>query len=347
MGLFSILPGLRNALADPDIAIDLGTANTRLYAQGKGLIADEPSLVRFDTETGSVEAIGKRAAKLAVASTDEHARDVAPLRAGVIADVDAAASLLTPLLRRARFLGIVRPRVLACAPTDAREEEREAIVEAVRRAGAASVQLAPEPLAAAIGAGLDVSSPYAQMLVDVGHGVTDIAVISSGALITSSALRTACSDMHAAVRRAILDSHGTMLYSQEAERLTREVGVVSGDGSATSLSALGSDPDTGREVRIVVSSREIARAIDPVATTIVNAVRNSVRDLPETLSCEVIESGICLTGGGAHLPGFADLIARETSLDVRPAADPLRAVINGARQMLAVGALTSLWTLRA
>ena len=343
MGLFSILPGLRKALADPDIAIDLGTANTRLYAQGKGLIADEPSLVRFDTETGSVEAVGQRAAKLAVGSTDEHSRDVAPLRAGVIADVDAAASLLTPLLRRARFLGLVRPRVLACAPTDAREEEREAIVEAVRRAGASSVQLAPEPLAAAIGAGLDVSSPYAQMLVDVGDGVTDIAVISSGSLITASALRTACSDMHAAVRRAIVDSHGTMLYAREAERLTREVGVVSDNGSS-SLSALGRDCETGREMQIIVSSREIARAIDPVAATIVSAVRDSVRDLPELLSCEVIESGICLTGGGAHLPGLAERIARETSLEVRPASDPLRAVIDGARQMLAVGAMTSIWS---
>lgn len=343
MGLFSIVPGLRRAIADPDLAIDLGTANTRLYAHGKGLVADEPSLVRFDKKTGSVEAVGQRAAKLAVASHDDCSRDVAPLRAGVIADVDAAASLLTPLFRRARRLGLVRPRVLACAPTDARDEERASIVEAALRAGAASVHLAPEPLAAAIGAGLDVSSPYAQMLVDVGDGVTDIAVIASGSLLTSVAVRTACSDMHAAVRNAVAESHGTDLYSYEAERLTRTVGVTQTEGPPAGISAFGSDRKTGREVQVIVSRRIIAEAIDPVASSIVDAVTAAVNDLPATVSCEVIESGICLTGGGARLPGLADRLATVTALEVRPASDPLRAVINGARQMLAVGAITSIW----
>lgn len=343
MGLFSILPGLRRAIADPDIAIDLGTANTRLYAHGRGLIADEPSMVRVDSQTGSVEAVGARAARLAAAPQDGHARDVAPLRAGVIADVEATASLLRPLFRRARRLGLVRPRVLACAPTDARDEDREAIVEAVRMAGAASVAIALEPLAAAIGAGLDVASPYAQMLVDVGDGVTDIAVISSGSLVVSAAVRTACSDMHTAVRRAVVESHGTLLFAHEAERLTRTVGVARASAPASRLAANGLDCKTGRAMQVIVSSREVARAVGPVAATIVDAVRDTVRDLPATTSCEVIESGICLTGGGARLPGLAELLADRTALDVRQPADPLRAVINGARQMLGVGGLTGLW----
>jgi rod shape-determining protein MreB len=313
-----------------------------MFAMGRGMIVDEPSVIRVRPDTGSVEAVGSRALRLTAGGHDDGSA-VSPLRAGVIEDVDGAASLLTPLFKRARRLGLMRPRVLACAPTDACDEERAAIVEAVRRAGAGSVRIAPEPLAAAIGAGLDVSSPYAQMLVDMGDGVTDIAVICSGTLISSSAIRTACSDLHAAVRRAVADSHGTLLYPDEAERLTRTVGLERDDVPPTSLEAVGINCKTGRETQIVVASREISTALDPTVSTIVRAVRDAVCELPTTTSCEVIENGICLTGGGARLPGLAERLTAETSLDVAPASDPMRAVINGARQMLAIGCLTGLW----
>jgi rod shape-determining protein MreB len=319
VGRFSLLAGLRSAFADPDLAIDLGTANTRMCVMGKGLVADERSVIR----------VGDSA--------------VSPMRAGVIEDVDAAAMLLAPLFRRARRLGLVRPRVLACAPTDACEDERAALVEAASRAGAASVRIAPEPLAAAIGAGLDVSSPYAQMLVDIGDGVTDIAVIASGSVICSSAIRTACSDLHEALRSAVAESHGAMLYLDEAERLTRTVGVVKGEPPPARLPASGTDRRTGRKTRVVVTSHEVVEAIDPIVAAIVEAVGKAVADLPATTSCEVIESGICLTGGGARLPGLAERLRAGTCLDVTPARDPLRAVINGAQQMLSVGGLTGLW----
>lgn len=313
-----------------------------MYAAGKGVIADEPSVVGISAETGSVEAIGRRAAKLAT-NPDDSFRSVFPLRAGVIEDVDAAAALLTPLFKRAKRFGLIRPRVLACAPTDACDDERAAIVDAACRAGAASVTIAPEPLAAAIGAGLDVASPYAQLIVDIGDGVTDIAVICGGEVIVASAVRTACSDLHAAVRRSIVDSHGAWLYIREAERLTRTIGVVRGDRKITEHTARGADCRTGRETRITVSSRDVSSAMDPIVDTIVGAVLKVVSDLPTGASCEVIENGVCLTGGGAALPGFAELLERETSLDVQPAADPLRAVINGARQMLSVCNRTGLW----
>jgi rod shape-determining protein MreB len=290
-----------------------------MYAMGRGLVADERSVIRVDGST------------------------VSPLRAGVVEDVEAAAMLLAPMFRRARRLGLIRPRVLACAPTDAREDERDALVEAATRAGASSVRIAPEPLAAAIGAGLDVSSPYAQMLVDVGDGVTDIAVIASGTVLCSSAIRTACSDLHAAVRGAVVDSHGTLLYLDEAERLMRTVGVLKGEPPPARFSASGTDRKTGRATQIVVTSHEIVDAVDPIVTAIVDAVGRAVADLPALTSCEVIENGICLTGGGARLPGLAYRLAEGTSLDVAPAMDPLRAVINGARQMLTVGGLTGLW----
>ncbi len=306
------------------------------------MIADEPSVIRVRPDTGSVEAIGTRAKRLTAGGHDDGSA-VSPLRAGVIEDVDAAVSLLTPLFRRARRLGLVRPRVLACAPTDACDDERAAIVEATRRAGAGAVAIAPEPLAAAIGAGLDVASPYAQMLVDMGDGVTDIAVICSGTVIASAAVRTACSDLHTALHRAIAESHGLLLYPDETERLTQTVGVVRKGAPVTSHTAVGIDSGTGRETEAIITSHEVSSAIDPTVRTIVRAVRDTVCDLPTTTSCEVIESGICLTGGGARLPGLAARLAAETSLDVAPAADPMRAVINGARQMLAIGSMTGLW----
>lgn len=342
MGRLSLFTGLRRAIADPDLAIDLGTANTRMYAMGVGLVADEPSVVRLRPGSGSVEAVGKRAVRLTANGHDDGSA-VSPLRAGVIEDIDAAASLLTPLFRRARRLGLVRPRVLACAPTDACDDDRAAIVEAASRAGAGSVRIVPEPLAAAIGAGLDVSSPYAQMLVDMGDGVTDIAVICSGTVIASAAIRTACSDLHAAVRRTVVESHGVLLYPDEAKRLTRTVGVARDGARAMTHVAVGADCATGREARAQVRGRDVSDAIDPTIAKIVKAVRDTVADLPTTTSCEVIESGVCLTGGGAHLPGLAERLAAGTSLDVAPAADPMRAVIDGARQMLSVGGLTGLW----
>src|SRR5262245_64323369 len=215
--------GWRNLLA-PDLAIDLGTANTRLYARGHGLIADEPTLIKIQPETGAVEAVGARAARLS--KLDRFAYAVSPLHAGVVADVEAASSLLKFFLSRAQRLGILRPRALACAPTDACEEERAALIEATKRAGAAAVVVVPEPLAAAIGAGLDISSPYAQMLVDIGDGVTDIAIIRSSTLIQTSAVRTACSDLQRAISQMVAFQYGVLLYPPEAERLTHLVGAI-------------------------------------------------------------------------------------------------------------------------
>jgi rod shape-determining protein MreB and related proteins len=336
----SVFSRLRRAVSDPDVAIDLGTANTRVYARGRGLLADEPSIVAISDRTGSVEAVGARAVCL-----EGEFRHVSPLQAGVISDVEAASLLLTPLLSRARNrFGVLKPRVLVCAPTDAKDDEREALIEATRRAGAAAVTVAPEPLAAAIGAGLDVASPYAQMLVDIGDGVTDIAVVRSGRLVKTAALRTACSDMRAAVGRTVAVRHGVVLYSRETERLTLELGATRSNATADSLLVDGIDSVTGRSTRIRVTSEEVCDAIDAPISTIVQAVRTAVNDLPALTACEVIESGICLAGGGARVPGLAALIAAETAVDVHSAADPLRAVINGARQMLLVAAATGAWS---
>jgi len=304
-----------------------------------GLIADEPSLVGLCADTGSVTSVGKRAAR---AAAEGRSRTVEPLRAGVIADVDAAAALLEPILRRARRLGLVKPRVLACAPTDARENERAAIVEALSRAGAGSVRIVPEPLAAAVGCGLDISSPYAQMLVDIGDGVTDVAVVSAGNVVIARAIRTACSDLHRAVQASVSGKHGVAITRIEADRLTRLVGVKT-PASDSLLDANGTDEASGKYVRLQVRRTDLATAIRPVVDQIVDTVAGMFAALPALMSIEIIENGVWLTGGGARLDGMAGRLAEATSLEVHVAADPLNSVINGARQMVSVAGRTGLW----
>jgi rod shape-determining protein MreB len=337
----SFFSSLRSWIAAPDLAIDMGTANTRLYALGCGLIADEPSLIKIKPETGRVEAVGKKAAHLA--TKDPNSQSISPLHAGVVADVDAACSLLKPLVKRAQYYGLLKPRALACAPTDACEEERDALVEATKRAGASAVVVVPEPLAAAIGAGLDISSPYAQMLVDIGDGVTDIAVIRSSTLITTSAVRTACSDLQHAVSQMIAFRYGVLLFPKEAERLTHLVGAMHDQDYEEWFVAYGTDLLSGGPASVCVSNQDIIEAIQPVLDTIIDAIHGTVRDLPPMTSCEVIENGICLTGGGARLRGLPARLSSATSLDVHTPRDPMRAVINGAKQMLRVGAATDIW----
>ncbi|MFN0083867.1 MAG: rod shape-determining protein [Blastocatellia bacterium] len=337
----SFSSGLRGFFAAPDLAIDLGTANTRLYANGHGLIADEPSVIKLQPGTGTVEAVGARAARLV--KLDPYSPAVSPLHAGVVADVDAATSLLTPLLKRAHRFGIFKPRALACAPTDACEEERAALVEATRRAGASAVIVVPEPLAAAIGAGLDVASPYAQMLVDIGDGVTDIAVIRSGTLITTSAVRTACSDLRHSISQMVAFRYGVLPFPREAELLMHRIGASADFEQERLFLTAGTDLLSGRPISLCVSSYDLIGAIQPSLDIIIEAIHKTVRDLPPRTSCEVIENGICLTGGGAQLEGISDRLATATSLDVHSAKDPMRAVINGARQMLQVGVATNIW----
>jgi len=233
--------------------------------------------------------------------------------------------------------------VLACIPPDACDREREALIEATRRAGASAVTLTPEPLAAAVGIGLDISLPYAQMLVDIGDGVTDIAVIRSGSIVSSAAVRTACSDLIAAVRQNVAAHYGVALYQREALRLIRHIGVGQRKLSSAPFVAAGADCRTGLLRRVPVNGQEVAEVIDPIVTTIVRAVGRAVKELPSDLASEVIESGIHLTGGGAGLPGIADLMAAETLLDVSLAREPMKAVIRGASRMLRVGIATNVW----
>lgn len=320
---------LRNMVAPQSIAVDLGTANTRIYAAGIKALTEESSLVRHCQACGNAEA-----ADPYVSYVNSRYASM-PLRGGVIVDLKSAISLLRPLLRRSRK-GLRRPASLACAPTDTSERERELLADAIINAGAGHVAIVPEVWAAALGAGLDTTRPSAQVLVDIGEGVTDMAVIRGGRIIYSSAVRTACSDLQKAIRSAVISRYGVGLFPAEAERLTHEISAMSEslNDSARLITVEGMDLINKRYVKIEVSCADAVGAMAPVMERIVGMINRGLRNLSQNAGCEILESGLCLTGGGALIRGMDKLLAARTEMSVIIAPDPIHSVIKGASQIL-------------
>jgi rod shape-determining protein MreB len=297
-----------------DIAVDFGTATTRIATAGRAQPVEAPSV------HGTTPALAR----------------------GVVVNPDAAAEVLRALLRRARRFSPWRPRVVACTPTDVTPDERAAVVQSLRAAGATAITVAPEPLAAAIGAGRDVSSRYAQLVVDIGHGVTDCAVIRSGQVTATRAVRRACGDLYTAVGAAMLARHGQQLLPGEAERLVARVGVA-GAARPDALETQARRAGHERDARVIIPARDVAHALEPVLGEMLGTVRDLLGELPADLGAEVIESGILLSGGGALLPGMAARLETLTGITVQRAPDPLRAVISGARVILPTVVENNLW----
>ena len=320
----SMFSGLKQIMKQPIIAVDLGTANTRIYSSEFGQITEKPSLIRQTNDRkpmpNSDEYLSYLNSKLV--ST--------PLRGGVIVDIRNAINLLKPLLKVARK-GLRHPISLASAPTDTSVKERELLAKAILVAGASHVAIIPEVWAAAIGAGMDVTLPFAQVLIDIGEGVTDMAVIRDGRIIHASAIRTACSDLQKAVRSKIVAKHKAYICAPEAERLTHKISSMSQKDPLTPnvITASGTDIFKGRKVIIEVNEQDIISAMAPIIDKILKNIELCLRRLPKSFSGEVLESGICLSGGGACISGIDKLISSRTHLDVRVAPDPIRSVING------------------
>jgi rod shape-determining protein MreB and related proteins len=296
-------------LGTPDVAIDLGSANTRLFAAGRGLLAETPSIVG-----GTFH----------------------PLRRGVIVDVGGAAALLEPLIGRVRRFRS-RPRVLACIPSEATEDERKALRQATRAAGARQVAILPEPLAAAVGADLDVSSEYAQMLVDLGDGITDVAVLRGGEVVQNASLPSGCSDLRTTLLEYLKTERGVTVTDVEADRVVREVCSLPLDTAYAWLSLHARPEPTS------IGSGDVLDIIEPVLERIASFVDDFLRDLPHSLAVEIIESGACVTGGGAKLAALVDLLRERSGLAITPAADPLHAVIRGAGRIISGRGAKTLW----
>lgn len=256
------------------------------------------------------------------------------LQGGVIRNVDRAVELLAPMFYAAKRWGVGRPRVVACAPTDASADERGAVEEVVRRAGASAVVLVEEPLAAAIGANLDVGGFFARMIVDIGHGVTDCAIVRAGSVIASSAARVACGDLEAAVADYVREMHAIEISSEATRRLLREVSFDPARPKRGTTRVTGRSPLTKGAGDATIGYEELVAAVRPSHTKIVNVVADFLRQLPSRVGVEVIESGIDLTGGGALLDGMAESIGKATCLDVRRVPDALGSVVRGARRMI-------------
>lgn len=249
------------------------------------------------------------------------------LSGGVVVDGEVFVAILKPLLAKVRAFGIVKPRVLACAPSDVKRSERELLVDSILRSGALSVVVIPEPIAAAVGGGIDVSSPYAQMVIDIGEGVTDCAVIRSSKINTTCAVRIGCAAMRREIVLAAERVGKPTITDEEAEELMRSYGVVRSGVSGQSS----------------VAAEQSAYAVESVVSKLINTVNSFLREMPHDLGCEIIESGIWLTGGGALIPGVRERLEVQTGIEVTIAGDPRRAVVEGARVILPVVAALNRW----
>lgn len=308
------------------IGIDLGTANVLLYVQGRGIVVREPSVVALDRNAGKILAVGAQALDM-LGKTPSHIVAVRPLRDGVIANYTVTETMIRHFLRQAAPLR--RPTVTICVPAGVTSVERRAVREAALAAGATKAYLIEEPLAAALGAGVDMSRPGGTMVVDLGGGTTDIAVVSMGATVVSESVRVAGDRMDEAIARMLRRHHNLMVGERTAENLKIQLGSAWPIGSAREMEVRGRDLVNGLPRTVVVGSDEIREALMEPLTSILDAVHAVLERTPPELAADLLDRGIVLTGGGAQLEGLDELLGNATGVPVRVAADPITCVAIG------------------
>ena len=325
-----------------DIGIDLGTANTLVYVKGKGIVMREPSVVAVDVKTDTVMAVGTEAKEM-IGRTPGSISAMRPLKDGVIADFDVTAEMLKHFIRKTAHSSVFsRPRVMVCIPSGVTEVERRAVDEAARSAGAKDVELIVEPMAAAIGAGLRVGDAAGCLVVDIGGGTSEVAVISLDDIVTSCSVRTAGDDFDEAIVSYIKKKYNLLIGERTAENIKISIGSAFPGQEESSMEVKGRNLLDGLPKNITVSSEEIREALaDPVGS-IVDAIRSTLENTPPELSADIIDNGIMLTGGGALLRGLDVLINRETGMPVHVADDPLDCVVNGTGKCLDRGMISDL-----
>ena len=317
-----------------ELAVDLGTANTRVYAVGRGVVLNEPSVIAFNKSQGRVVAVGRQA-KMMIGREPSSIRVVCPLRDGVIADFDAAEKMLSHFIRRARTKrAILGPRVLLCVPSKISHVAHRAVEDAAYLAGASQVSFVAEPFAAAVGVGLDVWAAHAAMIVNVGGGTVNIAVLSLGGLIHTSTLRVGGTEIDEAIAQYLHQERGLAVGKQTAEAIKHWLGSADCEADGCMFEVGGQSLTTRLPSRVEVSSAEVQAAIEPLVQKIMRSVRESLEELPPEVAADLIESGMVLTGGGAQLLGLTERLGRESGLEVRLVANPECAVVVGAGLLL-------------
>ncbi|EAE6663261.1 rod shape-determining protein [Listeria monocytogenes] len=315
------------------IGIDLGTANILVYSKEKGIILNEPSVVALNTNDGTVLAIGQEAKEM-IGKTPTSISAVRPMKDGVIADFDLTSGLLREIMRRISVSGVRKPNVVVCTPTGATSVERRAISDAVRSTGARSVVLIEEPVAAAIGADLPVSEPVANVIVDIGGGTSEIAIISYGGVVSSTSIRTGGDHMDEEIIQYIRKNYNLLIGQTTAERIKMELGYAPIEHVTQTADIRGRDLLTGLPKTIQVSSTEIQSALAETLQRILEAIRNTLELCPPELSGDIVDRGIILSGGGSLLQGFRDWLVQEIDVPVHMAPSPLESVAIGTGRSL-------------
>lgn len=315
------------------IGIDLGTANILVYSKEEGIILNEPSVVALNTNDGTVLAIGQEAKEM-IGKTPTSISAVRPMKDGVIADFDLTSGLLREIMRRISVSGVRKPNVVVCTPTGATSVERRAISDAVRSTGARSVVLIEEPVAAAIGADLPVAEPVANVIVDIGGGTSEIAIISYGGVVSSTSIRTGGDHMDEEIIQYIRKNYNLLIGQTTAERIKMELGYAPIEHVTQTADIRGRDLLTGLPKTIQVSSTEIQSALAETLQRILEAIRNTLELCPPELSGDIVDRGIILSGGGSLLQGFRDWLVQEIDVPVHMAPSPLESVAIGTGRSL-------------
>src|SRR3989338_3463083 len=314
-----------------DIGIDLGTANTLVYVRGRGIVINEPSVVAINQKTGQIVAIGEEAKRM-VGRTPAHIVATRPLVAGVVSDFEVTEEMLKYFIRKVHekvFSVLARPRVVIGIPSGVTEVEKRAVEDAAKNAGAREVYLVEEPMAAAIGVRMPVQDAVGSMIVDIGGGTSDIAVISLGGIVVSKDLKIAGDKLNEDIIRFARDEYKLLLGERSAEDIKIAIGSAYELPEPMEATMRGRDLITGLPKEVVVDDSEIRRALQHSIRTLVSSIKSTVEATPPELVADIMHRGIVLTGGGALLRGLAVLIAEETRILTKVAEDPLTAVVRG------------------
>jgi len=325
---------LPSLAAGTDLAVDLGTANTVVFRRGEGIVLFEPSVVAMDQQTGQVYAVGEKARQM-LGRTPATIIATRPLRHGVIADFETTEQMLGQFIRMVGGSGL-RRAVIVCVPSGLTQVERDAVVEATLSAGAREAHLIEEAMAGAIGAGLPVEDAVASVIVDVGGGTSEMAVIALGGMVVSTSLPVGGYDLDDAIVRFAQEQHRLLIGHEQAERVKLEIGsALEGHAAVPEAEVAGRYMSTGMLARITLGADEVRRALERPLNRIVTGLRELLEQTPEQLASDIADHGVTLVGGGTLLPGFADLIRSETGLPVSQDDEPLTTVARGAGAALA------------
>ncbi len=326
--------GFMYRLFSRDMAIDLGTANSLVHVRGKGIVLQEPSVVALQTETGEIKAVGTDAKRM-IGRTPGNIVAIRPMKNGVIADFDVTQTMLREFIRKAHGRRtLVRPRVVVCVPSGVTEVEKRAVIDASLQAGAREAFLIEEPMAAAIGAGLPIHEPTGNMIVDIGGGTTEVAIISLDGIVTSRSIRVAGDDMDEAIMNHVKRNYNMLIGERTAEDIKIKIGAAIPDEPEDTIEIRGRDLVTGLPKTLNLTAKEISDALAEPVTAIIDAIRVTLERTPPELASDIMDRGIVMTGGGSLLRNFDRMVSKETGMPVHLTEEPTLCVVKGTGKIL-------------